>query len=401
MSVTYHEETRAIAGKASPFQVKKKFPLNGESPAAELRQHYLTPHELFYVRHHGTIPRIDGSTHEIALCGELPRLRRYRVSELKKKFPVVSAVVTLQCAGLRRRELDDIRDVAGIAWDEGAISTGRWTGVRLADVLRDAGVTSDSRPGEEESRRDGSGTRGDDDNDSAPASRHVAFRSADSVEEEGEAFSFGGSIPLEKALSGEVLLAFELNGRALPIEHGGPLRVVVPGYLGARSVKWLAEINIQDEPSDNYFEQRAYKLFPPHVDEENVDWDQGEILGPMPVNAVICFPDDGAAVEDQALEVTGYAMSGGGRSIESVQLSIDGGRSWSNATIERQDNPWSWAFWSGRLTLPPGAAEVEIIARAWDSDRRTQPPDAERLWNFKGYYNNAWHRIRVTLAGAR
>lgn len=375
MSQDHPVERDIVASKDATFRKKKLFPLNGEPDATSLRASYLTPKDRFYVRHHGDIPRLAAGDYELEVSGLVGRDGRYGLDALRKEFDPVELVATLQCAGNRRRELDDIRDVDGIPWDEGALSTACWTGVRLADVLRAAGLPED---------RDAS-------------SLHVAFLSADCIEKDGETLGFGGSIPLDKALSDEVLLAYKLNGEPLPLAHGAPLRVVVPGYLGARSVKWLTAVHILGEPSDNYFEQHAYKLFDPDVDKDEADWDEGRILGTLPVNAVTCSPVDGEAVRNP-LKVEGYAMSGGGKKIRRVELSMDDGETWTDARIERQDNPWSWAFWSAELTLPPGEGRLELIARAWDSDAKTQPKNAEDLWNFKGYFNNAWHRVCLDRA---
>lgn len=118
------------------------------------------------------------------------------------------------------------------------------------------------------------------------------------------------------------------------------------------------------------------------------------MLSTLPVNAVICSLENGATLRGSELTVEGYAMSGDGKPIEGV--SVDGGDSWIPASVERQENAWCWAFWSGKLDLPQTDGELEVIARAWDSAGHTQPRDVEDLWNFKGYFNNAWHRIRIS-----
>jgi sulfite oxidase len=213
------------------------------------------------------------------------------------------------------------------------------------------------------------------------------------VTRQGRTFGFGGSIPLERALGPDVLLADEMNSAALPPVHGFPLRVVVPGYIGARSVKWLSRILIQEAPSDNYFQAQAYRLFAPHVTPDAVRWEDGLALGENSLNAVICTPEPDATLPKGPVTVQGYALAGGSRRVARVDVSGDGGRTWTTAEVERAE-PLTWQFWQARLTVPAGPAE--FVVRACDSAANIQPERAESLWNMKGYMNNAWHRVRVT-----
>jgi sulfite oxidase len=349
--------------------VRSEMPFNGEPQVEALRQHAITPREIFFVRNHGNVPEIDPASYRLRVAGRVGRGLNLSLDQLRNEFPPVTLTATVQCAGNRRRDLIAVAPIPGeVPWDAGAISTARWRGAPLRDVLSAAGV------------EDGSG--------------HVAFLSFDQVERDGQRFGFGGSIPLAKALSAEVLLAYEMNGAPLPPVHGFPLRVLVPGYIGARSVKWLAEITVQDQLSDNYFHARAYRLFPPHVGPTTVDWSEGMPLGEVPVNAVICTPAHGATVPAGAVKVEGYALAGGGRSVERVDVSADGGETWTIATLVGEGLPWSWRFWEAQVRLPAG--ETEIAARAVDSASQTQPETARGIWNFKGYMNNAWHRVSVT-----
>jgi sulfite oxidase len=239
--------------------------------------------------------------------------------------------------------------------------------VRLADVLERAGC-------------------GDGD-------LHVAFASADRIVMGDAVTCFGGSIPLFKALGPEVLIAYAMNGETLTPEHGFPLRVVVPGYIGARSVKWLSEISVQEQPSDNYFQQNDYKLLPVSADPANADWSAGVMLGELPVNSAILTPPDGAELHAGRASVHGYSMAGGGRRVGRVDVSPDGGRSWRRAELHG-GSPWAWTLWTAEVELAPGPAE--IVVRAWDTAAQTQPERLETVWNCKGYMNNAWHRIAVT-----
>ncbi|MBV9453395.1 MAG: molybdopterin-dependent oxidoreductase [Rubrobacter sp.] len=212
---------------------------------------------------------------------------------------------------------------------------------------------------------------------------------------EDQTFEFGGSIPIEKAMNPEVLLAYEMNGEPLTAEHGAPLRVVAPGYIGARSVKWLSSITLQEEPSSNYYQAYSYKLSPPVVDEETADWEEGLMLGEMSVNSVICQPTDGGTVPAGQTSLRGYAITGGDRSVQRVDVSIDGGKSWVAAELQEGNEPWTWRFWEASVDLEPG--QYEIVARAWDAAANIQPEFSEQIWNFKGCMNNSWHRIKVVV----
>jgi sulfite oxidase len=354
-------------GKHSGLLVRQEDPLNGGPDLPLLRRSFFTPNELFFVRNHGAVPQIEPSSYRLVVNGRVQRPLRFSLEELRR-LPKVTVPATLQCAGNRRTELMAVAPIPGeLGWGAEAISTAKWGGVPLRDILASVSPAADTS--------------------------HVAFTGFDETERLGNRFQFGGSIPLEKAMSGDVLLAYEMNGAPLPPVHGAPLRVVVPGYIGARSVKWLSTITVQDEPSDNYFQAHAYRLFAPQVGPQDVDWDSGLMLGELPVNSVICSPAEGDAPEPGEVVVQGYAMAGGGRTLARVDLSGDGGRTWRTADLAGEGR-WAWRLWEGRLELSAG--EHELVCRAWDSAAQTQPENPAHVWNFKGYANNAWHRVRIT-----
>jgi sulfite oxidase len=347
--------------------VQDQQPLNVESPLGPLRQSFVTPIELFYVRNHGTIPEVDPASYRLEVSGLVERPLRLSLEELRDGFPKSTVTATMHCAGNRRQGLSEVSQIPEMPWGAGAISNARWSGVPLREVLLAAGTKEEVR--------------------------HVAFAGLD---EPGEGWSpnYGSSIPIYKGTSTEVLLAYEMNDEPLPPEHGFPLRAVVPGYIGARSVKWLSGITLQDAPSDNYFQAQEYKLFPPYVTEETVDFSKGLMLGEISVNAVICKPSDGETVSSGSTLIQGYAIAGGGRRVERVDLSTDEGRTWTGADLlEDEDEPWAWRLWEANLELDPGRHQV--VVRALDSAADTQPEDAGSIWNFKGYVNNAWHKVRV------
>ena len=345
--------------------------LNAGPPLSQLARDFVTPTHLFFVRNHTRIPHLQLDSYRLRVAGMVTRELSLSLDEIKKDFQVRTLSATLQCAGNRRKELVSYKPIdEQLAWGIEAIGTAEWTGVRLGDILKAAGISSD-RAG------------------------HVAFLGLDTLLRDGDRESYGSSIPLDKALGCEVLLAYEMNGEDLPLAHGCPLRVIVPGYIGARSVKWLSDICVQENPSDNHFQQVGYKLFPPNINVYNVDYADGMQLTKLPVNSVIVRPQDRNLLPAGKTAVEGYAMSDGEHEITWVSVSADGGETWQRAEFLNEPQLWTWQLWRTEFDLPQG--QHEIVVRAWDSAANSQPETIASTWNFKGYVNNAWHRIRITL----
>ena len=306
--------------------------LNAGPPLNQLAKEYVTPTELFFVRNHSQIPHVQLASYRLKVGGLVTRELSLSLDEIKSKYERHTLIATLQCAGNRRKELVSYKPIDdGLAWGIEAIGTAEWTGVRLGDILTSAGI-------------------------SCAEAAHVAFLGLDTLMQDGHREAFGSSIPLEKALEYEVLLAYEMNGEDLPLAHGCPLRVIVPGYIGARSVKWLSEISVGAEPSDNHFQQVGYKLFPPHINMYNVDYHEGMQLTKLPVNSVIVRPEDRSLMSAGKVEVEGYAMSDGEHEITWVTVSPDGGRSWQRAEFLNEPQLWTWQLWRDRVRLAAGAA---------------------------------------------
>ena len=355
-------------GKRADVIVHEDEPFNAETGLAALAEGPLTATDAFYVRGHGAVPEIDPAAWRLHVHGLVERELDLSLGTLREAFREREVTATLQCAGNRRAGLIAIRDIPGEApWGPGATGTATWSGVALADVLALAGPL--------------------------PAAAHVGFGGADHCPEAKPAQRFGGSIPLSKARRPEVVLAWAMNGEPLPPVHGAPLRVVVPGYIGARSVKWLERIEVRSRPWQGYFQHVVYRLLP---EDGTPGPGAGMPLGLIALNADVLSPADGDTVAAGAVEVRGYAFAGGERHVARVDVSLDGGASWSQAELLEDLGPWAWRHWRTTVDLAPG--EHDILVRAWDSSAATQPEDEAALWNPKGYVNNARPRVRVRAA---
>ena len=322
-------------------------PCNAETPIEGLSS-YITSSNLFYVRQHLWVPPAGiNSDTDHTLTIELPTGDEavYTVADLKSLFRPVTICATLQCSGNRRAHSSTScsRNAQGLAWKTGAISTATWTGVRLRDVLLHAGFPVDTY--------DDSSANSDHD-ESITTAKHVQFSGLE---------AYGSSIPLDIATDrhADVLLAYEMNGKPLPADHGAPLRALVPGIVAARSVKWLSKIVISDEESTSQWQRRDYKCFGPNLKkigkgEEGI-WDAAPAIQEMPVQSAITGvsryidANSGGLTEEreqvqskekeldmrsgQAVEVTGYAYSGAGRRIVRVDISADNGQTWQQADL--------------------------------------------------------------------
>ena len=357
-------------GKRDDLVVHTEEPFNAETGLASLTDP-VTDTDAFYVRDHGPVPEIDARAWRLRVGGLVQRELSLSLETLREAFRERSVTATLQCAGNRRAGLVAIRDIPGEApWGPGATGTATWTGVALADVLALAGPELEASD--------------------------VGFEGADVSSEVEPAQRFGGSIPLDKAARSEVLLAWAMNGEPLQAVHGAPLRVVVPGYIGARSVKWLERIELRSEPWPGYFQHVVYRLLPA---DGTPGPGAGMPLGLVALNSDVLSPRDGQTVAAGPVEVRGYAFAGGDRYVSRVDLSTDDGATWTQASLLEDLGRWAWRQW--RITLHLPAGEHELLVRAWDSSAATQPEDEAALWNPKGYVNNARPRIRVTaIAGS-
>jgi sulfite oxidase len=275
------------------------------------------------------------------------------------------------------------REIKGLAWEGAAIGTATWGGVLLRDVLLEAGI---------------------DPND--PNIKHIRFEGYD---EDITGSTYGASIPLSKAMDprGDVILAYEMNGEELTRDHGYPLRVIVPGVAACRSVKWLKKIEASKEESESFWQQSDYKTFSPNVDWDNVDWSSSPAIQNMPVTSSITYPAPGAVIErdgddELTVKVKGYAWSGGGNGIIRVDISVDDGHTWQDATLKKVDQEpgqgWAWALWECDVAIPKGhSGPIDIVAKATDESCNTQPERAEGIWNLRGVVCNTWPKVNITV----
>ncbi len=349
--------------------VRQEMPYNAEPELQALVSSHITPVEQFYVRSHGAVPEVDAAAFRVKISGLVNRELEFSVAGLKDKFDTHKIAATLTCAGNRRQEMSAIKKVGGVQWDAGAIGHAEWLGTMLADVLQAAELK--------------------------PGAKHVWLEGLDPIKEkDGSEAPFGGSIPLEKALAKEgrdlpSLLTHAMNGKPLTPAHGAPLRLVVPGYIGARSVKWLAKIVVSNKPSPNHYLAEAYKII---QTDDPAEVAKAEPIYEYPINVAIGIAE-GARLKVGRQTIRGYVLPSGFSyaKIRSFELSVDNGRKWGTIHLPRSDSSLSWTPWETMVTLVPG--KQTIIARAEDSVGKSTPENGS--WNFKGYLYNAWHRVRV------
>ncbi|KAF7659768.1 hypothetical protein LDENG_00293290 [Lucifuga dentata] len=372
----------------SILRINNLKPFNAEPPPEILSDSYITPSAVFFKRNHLPVPRVDPASYQLHIEGLPGGVLTLSLEDLKTRFPKHTITATLQCAGNRRSEMNKVKQVKGLNWGIAAISNATWSGARLRDVLQAAGYSAET----------------------SQWARHVQFEGLD---KDVTGTTYGASIPLNKAVSeeGDVLLAYEMNGEDLPADHGYPVRVVVPGTVGARNVKWLGKIIVSAEESSSHWQQNDYKGFSPGTDWDTVDFKSAPAIQELPIQSAITQPADGAVVDRSAEEVTvkGYAWSGGGREVVRVDVSVDGGKTWQVAELRSSDKgqapapepapgrAWAWKLWEVTVPLPAKDTELEIICKAVDNSYNMQPDSVPPIWNLRGVLSNAWHRVKVKI----
>ncbi len=325
----------------------------------------VTPIGLHYLLIHYDIPAVEPAAWRLEVGGLVERPLSLSLDDLRGRA-AAEVVVTMECAGNGRAHVEP--HVVSQPWLLEAVGTARWRGVPVRDVLAEAGA------------HDGA--------------IEAVFTGLDRGVEGGEEQAYERSLPLEQLLDGDALLAYEVNGQPLPPQHGFPLRLVVPGWYGMTSVKWLSRVTLVDEPFAGYQQRHSYRV---RYDED----ESGEPITTIAPRSLMIppgipeFSTRARVVEAGPCDLVGRAWSGGA-DITGVDVSTDGGTTWSPAELGPADlGAYAWRSWRFSWNAEPG--EYELCCRARDAAGAEQP--LEPPWNLGGYVNNAVQRVAVTVTG--
>ncbi len=343
-------------------------PINAETPP-ELLDDPITPTNRHFVRNNGIPPEtMDADSWTLKIDGFVDTPLTLTIADLKSQFDVVTLALTLECGGNGRGFFNP--PARGNPWTYGAVACSNWTGVRLKDVLEKAGVQSNVV--------------------------YTAHYSADShLSGNPDKLPISRGLPISKALTENILIAFEMNGEALHPLNGAPLRLVVPGWPASTAQKWLTRIELRDQIHDGpKMTGTAYRVpNRPVFPGEKVDKKDFVIIERMPVKSLVTFPANEAEVGLQT-EVRGHAWSGD-RTVTKLEISKDFGASWQKAELDTPLNSGAWQNWRTHISFPQ-AGYYEIWARATDSAGVMQPFAID--WNPKGYLNNSLHRVGLRVS---
>ena len=334
------------AGGGSRLIVRNARPLDAESPIEALRT-FETSNDLFFVRSHHVLPEVS-TPWTLTIDGDVSRPLTLRLEDIRRMGSERRSA-TIECAG-NGRGLFDLPATSGVQWRLGAVSNATWTGVPRAAVLERAGVQA--------------------------SALHFWMEAADRSPLPTVP-KFLRSIPRAVAL-GEAFVAYEMNGRPVPLHHGGPLRLVVPGWYGMASTKWLTHVHARAGESDNHFMARGYR------------YADGSPVDVIRVKSIVTAPLDGEQVRVAATRVTGVAWTGAG-TVSRVEISSDGGQTWQQARFTSDARPGTWRLWEADVAIR-SSGEQRVRARATDSSGETQPERASP--NPAGYGNNSIHEVR-------
>jgi DMSO/TMAO reductase YedYZ molybdopterin-dependent catalytic subunit len=348
---------RAVLGQDGLI-IRSQRPLDAETPVEVFAQD-LTPNDRFFIRSHLGIPTVVTAPWRIEVGGLAKSPRFHSLDDLPH-FPESSVTAVLQCSGNGRAYFQP--NIPGVAWDRGAVGNARWTGVRLRDLLEQAGIDK--------------------------GAKQVHFLGAD-LPPHPKTPVYLRSLPLEKALADEVILATRMNDQPLPVPQGGPVRLVVPGWTGNHWMKWVRRITLAAELADGFYMQTAYRIarkpYPPGVDVPPEDLD---FVTTLNVKSLIVSPATEAVLRQGRQEVSGVAWTGPGR-VTKVDVAIDDGP-WRAAELVGPDREFAWRRW--RLAWDATApGRYSVRARATDSRGDVQPETTP--WNRSGYLWNGIDRV--------
>ncbi|GMH49941.1 hypothetical protein TrLO_g5049 [Triparma laevis f. longispina] len=374
-----------------------RHPFNTEAPLKLLHDTgFITPPHLHYVRNHGAVPKLSWDDHTVKFNVLSTGVTTFTMDDILK-FPSITLPVTLCCAGNRRKEQNLVRQTIGFGWGAAGVSTSVWTGVRLSTILDSIGIPADTRGLHCE-------MIGVEDLPNKVGEGPFA-------EKWGAKVKYGTSLPLAKVMNeaNDIFLAYEQNGERLTPDHGYPIRVVIPGYIGGRMIKWLDKVNIIQHETHNHYHYHDNRILPPAVTyEESLKgkwWYKPEyIFNELNINSAIATPDHDETLNlvkhlDAPYTIKGYAYSGGGRAVSRVEVTLDDGVTWTLADIIRteettpHDMKWCWVFWKLQIHTSAFVGAKEIMVRATDEASNRQPRDC--TWNLMGMGNNCYFRIKI------
>ncbi|KAK9070149.1 hypothetical protein SSX86_010549 [Deinandra increscens subsp. villosa] len=380
-----------IERNPSMVRLTGKHPFNSEPPLTKLMQHgFITPAAIHYVRNHGPVPNASWENWTVEVCGLVKRPARFTMAQLVQEFPSREFPATLVCAGNRRKEQSLTKQTIGFNWGSAGISTSVWKGVPLVRILKRCGIYSRKN-----------------------CAMNVCFEGAEDLPGGGGS-KYGTSISVEKAMdpARDIILAYMQNGEKLPPDHGFPVRMIIPGFIGGRMVKWLKRIIVTTSESENYYHHKDNRVFPSHVDAELANsqgwWYKSEyLINELNINSVITTPCHqeilplNSWTTQMPYTLKGYAYSGGGKKVTRVEVTLDGGDTWSVCSLDHNEKPskygkyWCWCFWSLEVEVLDLLGAKEIAVRAWDETHNTQPENL--IWNVMGMMNNCWFRVKTNL----
>jgi len=350
--------------------------LNDKPWNIEAQAHILddkvTPNSCMFIRNNGLIPEdIDVKNWVLKIDGEsVAKEKTYTLSELKSKFKHYTYQLTIECGGNGRSEFSP--PAKGNQWTVGAVHCANWTGVRLRDVLEDAGIKKDAV--------------------------YIGYHATDihlSRDPNKEPISRG--CPMSKALEDETLIAFKMNDEDIPIAHGYPLRLVAGGWPASVSGKWINRISIRNKVHDGpKMTGDAYRVpCKPVAPGEKVKEENMCIIESMPVKSLITYPKSGAIInKGKALKIRGHAWAGD-LEVSKMEYSIDFGSTWKSCIVEKPVNRFAWQHFTASVNFPD-SGYYEVWVKATDSKGVAQPMLLPG-WNPKGYLNNACHRIAIKV----
>jgi sulfite oxidase len=337
-------------------------PPDFETPVS-LLDSFITPNDLFYVRSHIPVPQVDAATWSLKVGGEVNSAIALSLDEIKK-LPAVTITTTLECAGNGRSFFEPA--VAGIQWEKGAVGTARFTGARLSDVLKKAGVKT-------------SGVN---------VEMHAADRPP------GTMPAFVRQVPMAKAMHPDTLIAWDMNGQPIPLVHGAPLRAVVPGWEGAYSIKWVNALNVLAKDSESFWVATGYRypnrrVAPGAAVEAK---DMVPLTG-LVVKSLITSPANGASMPVGKVAVGGFAWAGE-ENISKVDVSLDNGATWQAARLTGEQARFTWRRFEFEFNATRPQSQL-ILSRATDAKGNMQP--AVSQWNPSGYLWNQYDSVRVEI----